>query len=198
MDAESPPVRTGAIVLARHGEPGLSRKIRFNAKAYGDWWGIYEETGLLAGQTPPPALIEYARGAGAIVASTRIRSIETARAVVGERAFAIDPLFIEAPLPPPPFPHWLKASPRIWGFLSRFWWWFFDHHAGQECRRAAEARAAQAADLLVSLAEGQDVLVMAHGFFNTLIGRALQARGWKLTDDQGYKYWSMRRFERAA
>jgi broad specificity phosphatase PhoE len=197
MDAKSPSVRTGAIVLARHGEPGLSRKIRFNAKAYGDWWGTYEQTGLRLGQIPPPALIEYARGAGAIVASTRIRSIETAKAVVGERAFAVDPLFIEAPLPPPPFPRWLKASPRIWGFLSRFWWWFFDHHAGQECRRAAEARAEQAADVLEGLAEGQDVLVMAHGFFNTLIGRALQARGWKLTDDQGFKYWSMRRFERA-
>jgi broad specificity phosphatase PhoE len=188
----------GVIVLARHGEPGLSRKVKFSAKAYGDWWEVYERTGLLAGQTPPAALVEYAKGAGALIASTRIRSIETAKAIVGERAFAIDPLFIEAPLPPPPFPEWVKASPKTWGFLSRFWWWFFNNHApGEESRKLAEERADQAADLLESLAaDGTNVLVMAHGFFNTLIGRALMQRRWTKTEDQGFKYWTMKRFER--
>ena len=35
-----------------------------------------------------------------------------------------------------------------------------------------------------------------NGFFNELIGRALKARGWKLVRDGGYRYWSMRRFEK--
>ncbi|MBN9319238.1 MAG: histidine phosphatase family protein [Caulobacterales bacterium 68-7] len=189
--------RSGAIVLARHGEPDLSRKVRFSAKAYGEWWAVYETKGLKPGQAPPAELVAYGKGAGALVASIRPRSIETAKAVCGERAFAIDPLFVEAPLPPPPFPSWLKTSPKIWGFLSRFWWWFFNNHRGQESRKAAEARAEQAADVLEALAaEGQDVLVMAHGFFNTMIGRSLQTRGWNLTENQGYNYWAMRRFER--
>jgi broad specificity phosphatase PhoE len=197
-DPTSPPARSGVITLARHGEPALSRKVRLNAPEYGDWWGRYEEGGLKAGQTPPTALVEIARSAGAIIASTRRRSIETAQAVVGERAFATDPTFIEAPLPPPPWPLWLRMSPKRLGFFARFWWWFFDNHGGQETRKEAEARAGQAADLLIELAaSGQDVLVLAHGFFNWMIADALKARGWAKIVDEGHAYWSIKRFRRA-
>ena len=85
----------------------------------------------------------------------------------------------------------------LWGFIARLWWWFFDHHEGQETRVAAERRADEAASLLVGYAEnGEDVVVLAHGFFNFMIGRALRRRGWKLVSSEGYKYWSTRRFER--
>ncbi len=43
--------------MVRHGEPALSRKIRFNAKGYGAWWALYEEGGLLAQQSPPSEVI---------------------------------------------------------------------------------------------------------------------------------------------
>jgi broad specificity phosphatase PhoE len=196
----TPAEKPGAITLVRHGEPDISRKIKFNAKAYAAWWLVYETKGLRPGQTPPPALVALGRRAGAVITSTRKRAIETSQAVVGDRAIAIDPLFIESPLPAPPFPGWVKFSPKIWGFMSRFCWWFFNNHeAGQECRKEAEARADHAADLLEGLAaDGQEVLVMAHGFFNTLVARALRQRGWKLTEDQGYKYWTMKRLERVA
>ncbi|ATC31419.1 phosphoglycerate mutase family protein [Caulobacter vibrioides] len=194
----SAPARPGVITLARHGEPALSRKVRLNAPEYGEWWGRYEEGGLKAGQTPPNALVELARGADTIIASTRRRSIETAQAVVGERAFATDPTFIEAPLPPPPWPLWLRMSPKRLGFFARFWWWFFDNHGGQETRKEAEARAGQAADLLIEIAGGgQDVLVLAHGFFNWMIADALKQRGWAKIVDEGHAYWSIKRFRRA-
>ncbi|MCA0355703.1 MAG: histidine phosphatase family protein [Proteobacteria bacterium] len=197
-DHQSPPARPGVITLARHGEPALSRKVRLNAPEYGEWWGRYEEGGLKAGQTPPATLVEIARSADAIIASTRRRSIETAQAVVGERAFATDPTFIEAPLPPPPWPLWVRMSPKRLGFFARFWWWFFDNHGGQETRKQAEARAGQAADLLIELAmSGQDVLVLAHGFFNWMIADALKARGWAKIVDEGHAYWSIKRFRRA-
>ena len=35
-------------------------------------------------------------------------------------------------------------------------------------------------------------------YFNAMIGRALRRRGWKLVEDQGYRYWSTKRFERRA
>jgi len=197
VGAHAAAVRLGAITLARHGEPALSRAIRFNAPTYGDWWARYEEGGLLPGQTPPASLVATARDAGTIIASTRRRSIETATAVAGGKGFATNPLFIEAPLPPPPWPRWIRMSPKHWGFFARFWWWFFNHHAGQESRAEAEVRADQAADLLIGLAEGgQDVLLVAHGFFNTMIGLSLQKRGLKKTVDQGFKYWCVKRFER--
>lgn len=197
-DQASPPAKPGVITLARHGEPALSRKVSLNAPEYGEWWGRYELGGLKEGQTPPDALIQIARDADVIIASTRRRSIETARAVVGERAFATDPTFIEAPLPPPPWPRWVRVSPSRLGFFARFWWWFFNNHGGQETRKQAEARAGQAADLLIELSEaGQDVLVLAHGFFNWMIADALKARGLTKLVDEGHAYWSIKRFRRA-
>jgi broad specificity phosphatase PhoE len=134
----------------------------------------YEVGGLRPGQTPPEALMKIARDADVIIASTRRRSIETAKAVVGDRAFATDPLFIEAPLPPPPWPRWIRhVAEAVWGFFARFWWWFFNNHGGQETRKQAEVRADQAADLLIAWpTKGQDVLVVAHGFFNWMIADA--------------------------
>ena len=66
----------------------------------------------------------------------------------------------------------------------------------KESRAEAESRADVVADRLADLALQGDVLVLAHGFFNTLVGRSLRRHGWKLKASQGYKYWAMRRFER--
>jgi hypothetical protein len=44
-------------------------------------------------------------------------------------------------------------------------------------------------------AEGDEVVVLAHGFFNFMIGRALRRRGWRLAHSEGWRYWSTRRFE---
>ena len=190
------PVRSGAVILVRHGEPALSRKVRLSAGGYRDWWALYEIGGIKDGQRPPDALVAVAASAGAIFASTRRRSVETTLALTRGGAFTEDPIFIEAPLPPPAWPAWIRMSPRIWGFTARLWWWFFDHHEGQETRAQASVRAALAADRLIALAaQGQDVVVVAHGFFNGMVGGALKRRGWRCTDDQGFRYWSARRFE---
>lgn len=185
------------ITLARHGEPALDRNIRMTSKQYLGWWARYEESGLREGQTAPADLVNLATRADVIMTSTRLRSIQTAHAVCADRSFASYDLFIEAPLPPPPFPDLIKASPRVWGFLSRFWWWFFNNHGGQESRAEARLRAVEAAKSLIALADqGQDVLVLAHGFFNAMIGLELKRLGWKSVLDQGYDYWSQKRYQR--
>jgi len=185
----------GAITLARHGEPNISRKVKLTAAEYDAWWARYEQTGLAPGQTAPLALCVTAKGAGAILCSTRLRAIESARAVAGDRNVKSDVQFIEAPLPPPHWPGWFKLRPRYWGVVSRFWWWFFDHHDDQERRKAAQLRADEAAAYLMALAAGgEDVLLIAHGFFNFMIGRSLKRHGWSLVANQGHRYWSTRRF----
>lgn len=189
--------RHGAIILARHGEPALSRKVLLSSREYAEFWANYEIGGILPEQTPPDRLRKFVAECGALVSSTRLRAIQSARTMVGEREFPHHDILIEAPLPPPRFPSWFKLSPKLWGFIARVWWWYFNHHDGQETRADAEARADRAAALLIGLAAGGDnVVVLAHGFFNHLIGRSLKKLGWKLVESEGYKYWSMRRFER--
>jgi broad specificity phosphatase PhoE len=186
----------GAVILARHGQPALSRRCKLSADQYREWWADYETGGLAEDQTLPEPLRHAAQRAGFIIASTRPRAVESANALAGGRAFAEDPLFVEAPLPPPHWPRWLKLTPPVWGFISRFWWWIFDHHDQQETRDQAKARAEEAARELIQLAgSGQDVLVVAHGFFNMMVGRALRRRGWACTENGGFKYWAARRFE---
>jgi broad specificity phosphatase PhoE len=189
--------RSGVITLARHGEPNISRKVKLHAAEYAAWWGRYEQTGLLPGQAAPASLVSAARVARVILCSTRLRSIESARAIAGERDFEIDEQFIEAPLPPPRWPRWIKLTPRNWGVVSRFCWWVFNHHDGQERRKAAQSRADEAADRLMTLADaGADVLLIAHGFFNLMISVSLKRRGWILVENRGFNYWSSRRFVR--
>jgi broad specificity phosphatase PhoE len=187
----------GAIVLARHGEPALSRRIRLNAAGYRRWWAAYEEGGILAGQTPPVELLDLARHADIIFASTRRRAVETAEAVVGGKTFIRDPMFVEAPLPPPPLPGFLKLGPKAWGVIARFTWWF-GYHGDQETRAQAQARARAASERLTAAAlGGADVLLLAHGFFNLMVGLELKRMGWRRVEDRGFKYWATRRFEQA-
>jgi broad specificity phosphatase PhoE len=188
--------KPGAIVLARHGEPALSRRIRLNAAGYRRWWAAYEEGGILAGQTPPAELLDLARHADIIFASTRRRAVETAEAVAGGKLFIRDPMFIEAPLPPPPLPGFLKFSPKSWGVIARFSWWL-GYHGGEETRAEAQVRAMAASERLDAAASsGADVLLLAHGYFNWMVGRELTRLGWRRMQDRGFKYWATRRFER--
>ena len=189
----------GAVILVRHGEPALSRDVRLTASGYRDWWARYEDGGLKANQSPPAALIALTCDAAVIFASTRERSRQSALALAAGRPFTRDEVFIEAPLPPPPLPGWFRLSPRYWGVVARLCWWFFNLHDGQESRAEAEQRAEAAARQVVERAVGGDVvLVVAHGFFNFMIGRALRRLGWRRTFDNGYDHWSARRFEAPA
>ena len=188
--------RTGGIVLARHGEPALSRKVRLSSRQYRDWWALYEAGGILQGQSPPDHLKDAAARAGVIYTSTRLRAKETARALAEDREFTHEEVFVEAPLPPPPCPDFFKLSPKAWGVISRISWWL-GGHGGEETRQGAQKRAIQAARLLDEAArKGEDVLVVAHGFFNTMIGLELRRLGWRLVKGRGWRYWSTRYYQR--
>ena len=110
----------GAITLARHGQPALSRELCLSASEYRDWWACYESGGLLADQSPPEDLITLARGGAVVVTSTRIRAVESAALLTDDGPFTSDDLYIEAPLPPQPWPEWIRLGPRLWGFFARF------------------------------------------------------------------------------
>jgi aspartate aminotransferase-like enzyme len=51
--------------------------------------------------------------------------------------------------------------------------------------------------MVASMADqGQDVLIVAHGYFNQRVGAALRRQGWQCVQDQGFRYWCARKFVR--
>jgi broad specificity phosphatase PhoE len=188
------PVTAGSITLVRHGLPAVDRTVKITAREYEEWWAGYDRAGLAEGETPPVALLDAARDADVVFASTLPRAIATAKAVVGDKPIIEDPVFTEAPLPPPPV--WGRRSPRAWGVWSRTAWWL-GRHAGRESRQGAELRAEAAAATLTARAlRGENVVAFGHGWFNRMIRPVLKAQGWKCVYDGGDTYWSFRRYEK--
>jgi broad specificity phosphatase PhoE len=192
---------SGMIVTARHGRPNVDRDVKITAREYEQWWANYDLTGLAPGQEPPQGLIDIASEASVVLCSTMPRAIETADAVVDDaRIVPRDSLFVEAPLPPPPFfPDFIKLSPTTWGVISRAFWFIGYAPKGTESHARARKRVKRVADRLVTevdRAKG-DVLLCAHGYLNWMVHRVLIKRGWKLVEHQGANdYWSYRAYRR--
>ena len=187
---------TGRIITARHGRPNLSRDRRISAKAYGDWWAQYDESGLHPDERPPQGLIDIAAGAKTVLSSTLPRAIETARQATGAaRDVPADALFVEAPLPPPPVP-FLKLRPGTWGVISRSFWFWGYAPGGIETHFQSWGRVQKIAGQLADHAAEGDVLLCAHGYLNWMLDRRLKKDGWILTErDGGNHYWSWRIYE---
>ena len=105
-----------------------------------------------------------------------------------------EPVFVEAPLPPPRIPG--KRSPDAWGVWSRAAWWMGDSKE-MESREAAELRAEAAVATLTARAlRGETVMLLAHGWFNRMMRPVLRAQGWRCVRDGGDGYWSFRTYEK--
>lgn len=186
---------TGRIITARHGRPNLARNLRITAADYGDWWARYDASGLAPDERPPQGLIDIAAGAETILSSTLPRAIETARQAVGAQARLIpaDPIFVEAPLPPPPVPDFIRLKPGQWGVVSRTLWFLGYAPKGVESHWQAWRRVAKISKRLAAHAEDGDVLLCAHGYLNWMIDQRLRRDGWaRVERDGGNHYWSWR------
>lgn len=183
------------IILARHGEPDLSRRVRLNWRGYKYWWRLYDEAGLKPGQHAPNMIKELARQSDIVISSTLPRAIETAEKANGASPDIQEPLLVEAGLPPPNLGY-IRLKPRTWGIIARVCW-VFGFSGEVESQKLAKIRAEKAADVLSDHAsDGKMVFVAAHGWFNRMIRPALKRQGFKCTEDHGDLHWSYRRFER--
>lgn len=187
---------TGRIITVRHGRPDLARDLRISARDYGDWWARYDASGLHPDERPPEGLINLAKGAHTVLSSTLPRAIETAsKATAGAREVPADPMFVEAPLPPPPVP-FLKLRPGVWGVVSRTFWFLGYAPEGVENHMESWRRVHKIADRLGDYAQNGDVLLCAHGYLNWMIDQQLRKTGWVRTErDGGNRYWSWRVYE---
>jgi broad specificity phosphatase PhoE len=186
--------RIGSIVIVRHGQPHADRSVRVDRRGFREWWANYDLSALHPDEKPPEALVKLAERSDVLFASTLQRAIHTAQMIAGGRQVITDPVFVEAPLPPPPL--WGKRRPSAWGVYARAAWWAGMSDNG-ETRHEAEIRAeAAVATLTAQALRGHNVLLCAHGWFNRMMRPVLKRQGWREVEDGGDAYWSFRRYEK--
>ena len=177
------------IILIRHGQPHIALSPKASHAGFADYIGAYEEAGLAPSNLPPQELRDLVQELDHVFTSDRPRSRQSAAALAPHAALTADPLFTEAPLAPPRIPLLRMAVPK-WAVVSRILW-----HAGFapgiENARQAGRRADRAADILVKRArETGAAMLVAHGYFNWMIGRRLKRRGFVRTGSHQARYWN--------
>ncbi|MGH6890476.1 MAG: histidine phosphatase family protein [Rhizomicrobium sp.] len=181
--------RAERIILIRHGQPDIPVAPRASHREFRLYIDAYEESGLDPASVPPEELQDLVGELSAVFTSGRKRSHDSARALAPAAELIADPLFAEAPLASPRIPLLRMTVPK-WAVVSRILW-----HAGFHPRienyRRAKHRASQAADILVARAraEGAAALV-AHGYFNLIIGRELRRREFRKTGTHRARFWN--------
>ena len=180
---------TTRIILIRHGQPRIALSPRTSHDGFRTYIDSYEEAGLDPQSAPPAELSDLVKELGEVFTSARPRASESAKLLAPHADLVIDPLFAEAPLASPKIPL-LKMTVQKWAVVSRVLW-HAGFHPGIENYARSNKRARDAANILMTRArkEGAAALV-AHGYFNFLIGRELKRRAWRQTGAHRAKYWN--------
>ena len=128
--------------------------------------------------------------------SGKARAHESAKALAPGAELIADPLFVEAPLASPRIPL-LRMKVLKWAVVARILW-HAGYHPEIKNYRRSKARAAEAADILLARAraDGQVALV-AHGYFNLMIGRELRRRGFAKSGTHRAHYWNAVVYEKS-
>jgi len=177
------------IILIRHGRPNIPTAPRTSHSEFRSYIDDYEAAGLDPDSMPPEELQDLLGELDAVFTSERKRSVDSARALAPHAELIADPLFAEAPIASPPIPL-LKMKVPKWAVVARILW-HAGYHPEIENYRRAKHRAVQAADILVkrARADGAAALV-AHGYFNYIIGRELRRRGFRKSGSHRAQFWN--------
>jgi len=184
------------IILVRHGKPAIETSPRTSHHGFRRYIDAYEEAGLDPQSAPPDELRDLVMGLDEVFTSGSKRAEDSARTLLPEADLIVDPLFKEAPLAAPRIPL-IKMKVPKWAVMARLMW-HAGYHPEIENYRRAKHRASEAADILVARAHktGAAVLV-AHGYFNAIIGRALRKRGFRKTGSHRARFWNAVIYEQA-
>lgn len=189
-----PPQRPSAsgplrVILIRHGQPAIPIAPRTGHKGFRRYIADYEEAGLDPQSLPPEELTDLVKEITAVFTSDRRRARESARALAPMAELIVAPLFMEAPLAGPRIPLLHMTVPK-WAVVARVLW-HAGYHPKIEAPLNAWRRARQAAEILIARArEDGAAALVAHGYFNFMIGRALRVRGFRQTGLHRAKFWN--------
>jgi broad specificity phosphatase PhoE len=186
LTGDANPVR---IILIRHGQPDIALSPRTGHSGFAAYIDAYEAAGLDPASLPPEDLRDLVCELDAVFTSDRPRSTESARLLAPHAELVIDPLFAEAPLASPRIPL-INLTVPTWAVVARVLWHAGFHPAIEDYRKARH-RAGQAADILTARAhETGAAALVAHGYFNAMIGRILRKRGFSRTGSHRVRYWN--------
>jgi broad specificity phosphatase PhoE len=183
------------IILIRHGRPAIDTAPRTSHGEFHTYIDDYEAAGLDPSSAPPEELQDLVKELSAVYTSGKARAHESAKALAPNAELIADPLFVEAPLASPRIPLLRMKVPK-WAVVARILW-HAGYHPEIEDYRRAKSRAAKAADILIQRAhaDGRAALV-AHGYFNLMIGRELRHRGFTKSGSHRAQYWNAVIYER--
>lgn len=183
------------IILVRHGRPALPLRPRTSHRGFHDYIDAYEAAGLDPESLPPRELADLVKELDHVFSSDRPRSHQSAQALAPHAELTADPLFAEAPLASPRIPL-LKMRVPKWAVMARILW-HAGYHPEIENYRKSKHRAGQAADILIEKLHEADktgkpraAVLVAHGYFNAMIGRILRQRGFTRTGAHRVHYWN--------
>ncbi len=177
------------IILIRHGQPAIETAPRTGHHGFRDYIDAYEQAGLAPQSAPPEELQDLLKELTAIYTSGKPRAQQSAMALAPNAELIADPLFVEAPLASPRIPLLRMTVPK-WAVVARILW-HAGYHPEIENYRKVKHRAAQAAEILSTRAREQGVsALVAHGYFNYLIGRELRHRGFRKSGSHRVQYWN--------
>jgi broad specificity phosphatase PhoE len=185
------------IILIRHGQPAIALRPRTGHRGFSDYIDAYEAAGLEPSSLPPRELADLVKELDQIFTSGRPRAHQSAQALAPHAELIADPLFAEAPLASPRIPL-LKMRVPKWAVVARILW-HAGYHPDIENYRKARHRAGQAAEALIGkVRDGETAVLVAHGYFNAMIGRQLRQRGFVRTGSHRVRYWNAVIYERHA
>jgi broad specificity phosphatase PhoE len=185
----TPPGSAARIILIRHGQPAIALRPRADHREFGSYIDAYEAAGLDPQSLPPREIADLVKELSFVFTSGFPRAHESARALAPHAVLTADSLFAEAPLASPPIPL-LRMRVQKWAVVARLLW-HAGYHPGIENYAGARARAGEAADILTGkVKDGGAVALVAHGYFNAMIGRQLRRRGFHRTGSHRVHYWN--------
>jgi broad specificity phosphatase PhoE len=191
------PLNPQRLILIRHGRPALPVSPRTGHHGFREYIDAYEAAGLDPKDAPPEELQDLIGEIASVFTSDKKRAHDSAKAIAPNAELLADSLFVEAPLASPRIPLLRMRVPK-WAVVARVLW-YAGYHPEIENYRKSKHRAMQAADILVASArsDGAAALV-AHGYFNYLIGRELRRRGFRQSGSHRAKFWNAVVYERGA
>jgi broad specificity phosphatase PhoE len=179
------------ITLIRHGKSQWQEHRWMRPTEFAKWVENYDAHRICENDEIPLATLEKVKNANVVITSTLPRAIHSTERLRPSCVIETNELFREVATPIPfsniPF---IALPTHTWLIFARICW-LCGYACDVESYSHAKERAKKAADVLMEYARTYGtVAVVGHGWFNRLVGKQLQKKGWQRSTGESAKHWN--------